>query len=65
MYLLDSGSMATVIPAEPGDEVDPRVRLRTVDGTPFHCYGKKQIEVKLGRKAYTIEAIKAKIKSPY
>ena len=63
-YLLDTGSMACVWPAEPGDKVDKSISLQTVDGSPFNCYGRKELTIKLGRKTYSITAGKAKIKSP-
>ena len=56
--------MACVWPAEVGDVVDPSVRLKTVDGSPFDCYGKKELQIKLGRKIYHMTAVKAKIKAP-
>ena len=58
-YLIDSGSMACVIPAEPGDKVDKTIGLKTVDGSPFACYGQKELNIKIGRKTYKIVAVKA------
>ena len=63
-YLLDSGSMCSVWPAGPGDKVDDNVILEAVDGKKFDCYGKKEIEIKIGRKNYRIEAVIAKVKAP-
>ena len=63
-YLLDSGSMRCVWPAKAGDKVDHSVKLQAVNGTSFPCFGKKKLEIKLGRKMYRIEAIIAKVKSP-
>ena len=34
-YLLDSGSMTCVVPADATDVADTSVRLKTVDGSPF------------------------------
>ena len=34
-YLCDSGSQSCVWPAQAGDQVDPSIRLQTVDGSPF------------------------------
>ena len=64
IYLLDSGSMCCVAPAEAGDTVDKSLKLQTVDGSPFDCYGKKQLTIKIGRKQYHIQAVKAKVRSP-
>ena len=47
-YLLDSGSMTCVVPADATDVADTSVRLETVDGSPFTCYGKKELEIKIG-----------------
>ena len=63
-YLLDSGSMRCVWPTKAGDKVDHSVKLQAVNGTSFPCFGKKKLEIKLGRKMYRIEAIIAKVKSP-
>ena len=63
-YLLDSGSMTSVWPAGPGDKVDKSILLQAVDGKHFDCYGKKELHIKIGRKAYSIEAVIAKVKSP-
>ena len=63
-YLLDTGSMSSVIPAEPGDKVDKSIGLKTVDGSPFDCYGQKELIIKLGRKTYKILAVKAKVRAP-
>ena len=63
-YLLDSGSMRCVWPAKAGDKVDHSVKLQAVNGTSFPYFGKKKLEIKLGRKMYRIEAIIAKVKSP-
>ena len=56
--------MCCVIPAEPEDKVVPSLKLQTVDGSPFDCYGTKELVVKIGRKQYHIPAVKAKIKAP-
>ena len=63
-YLLDSGSMRCVWPAKAGDKVDHSVKLQAVNVTSFPCFGKKKLEIKLGRKMYRFEAIIAKVKSP-
>ena len=56
--------MRCVWPAKAGDKVDHSVKLQAVNGTSFPCFGKKKLEIKLGRKMYRIEAIIAKVKSP-
>ena len=61
-YLLDSGSMACVIPAGPKDRVDPNISLKSVDGKRFDCFGRKEIEIKINRKTYRITAMIAKVK---
>ena len=61
--LVDSGSAITVIPAGPEDTVDPSLHLQTVSGQKVDCCGKKKIEIRLGRKTYSMEAVIAKVKS--
>ena len=62
--LVDSGSQVTAWPPDPGDKVDPSIRLKAVNGSRIDCYGHKEIVIKLGRKAYKFKAIKAKIDNP-
>ena len=62
--LVDSGSQICAWPPDPGDQPDPNVRLRAVNGNQIQCFGKKQIEVKIGRKAYSFTAIKANVPGP-
>ena len=62
-YLVDSGSMTTVVRVGPEDKVDPDVLLEAVDGSTFDCYGKKEIEVRINRKTYKIQAVIAKVKT--
>ena len=56
--------MACVWPAGPDDVVDKTIGLKTVDGSSFACYGTKDLTIKLGRKAYHITAVKARVKAP-
>ena len=63
-YLLDSGSMTSVVKPEPGDRLDPSIRLQAVDGTPFPAFGRREIEIKIGRKLYKISAVIAKVQTP-
>ena len=51
-YLLDSGSMCCVWPAPAEAVEDKSVLLQSVDGSPFPCFGKKSLEIKLGSKTY-------------
>ena len=46
--LVDSGSQVCTFPPEPGDQVDPNMALRAVNGAKINCYGTKMIEVKIG-----------------
>ena len=63
-FLLDTGSMASVVRPDPGDKIDHSIGLKTVDGSPFPCYGTKKVSFKIGRKTYQVEAVKALVKSP-
>ena len=49
--LIDSGAQVCTIPPEPGDQVDPTMALRAVNGARIKCYGTKVIDVKIGRKS--------------
>ena len=64
MYLLDTGSQCCVVPPNPDDKIDPSILLKTVNGIAFECYGQRQIEIKMGRKTYHMQAMVAKIKAP-
>ena len=55
--LLDSGSQITVTKRRPEDKVDNSIRLVAVNGTKIDTFGIREIEVKLGRKAYRMPAI--------
>ena len=55
--LIDSGSMITATAKRPGDKVDKSVKLVAVNGSEIKTYGTRKIEVKIGRKAYEMEAI--------
>ena len=50
--LVDSGSQCTAFPPDPGDSPVPGSFLRAVNGSRINCYGKKEIEIKIGRKTY-------------
>ena len=64
LHLCDTGSQVTAWPPEPGDKVDPSIRLKAINGTKLKCYGFKKIEVKLNRKTYGFKAIKAEVDTP-
>ena len=55
--LIDSGSQITATVRSPEDKLDPTMRLVAVNGSKIDTYGVKQIEVKLGRKSYQVEAV--------
>ena len=59
--LCDTGSMVTAVKKGPHDKLDETRYLQAVNGSKIQCYGKKEIEVRLGRKTYTIEAIVADV----
>ena len=49
----------------PADQVDNSVKLQTINGATFPCYGKRNLEIKFRRKVYIVEAaVIAKVKSP-
>ena len=62
--LVDSGSQCCAWPPDPGDKVDPSITLRAVNGTRLKCYGVKEVEIKLGRKAYKMNVIKSDVEKP-
>ena len=59
--LCDSGSMVTVIRKSPDDKIDNSRVLQAVNGSAIKCYGTKSIEIRLGRKTYSIEAVVADV----
>ena len=62
--LIDSGSQICAWPADPGDQIDPNIRLKAVNGNQIQCFGYKDIVVKIGRKPYKFRAIKANVPGP-
>ena len=59
--LCDSGSMVTVVKKTDNDKIDKSKYLQAVNGSAIKCYGSKEIEVRLGRKTYTVKAIIADV----
>ena len=59
--LIDGGSVVSCIPKKPGDVLDSSLRLRSVNGGIIPTFGSEEICVRLGRKEYKIQAIKADI----
>ena len=55
--LLDSGSQITATVKRPGDKIDHSMRLIAVNDSKINTYGVRKIEVKIGRKAYEMEAM--------
>ena len=51
--LLDSGSCVSCTPPEPNAVVDPRFKLRSVNGGQIDTYGTKTMTLRIGRKTYT------------
>ena len=62
--LCDSGSQVSALPPDPGDKVIANKFLKAANGTRIQCYGTKEIEIKLGRKNFKFNIIKADIESP-
>ena len=59
--LCDSGSVVTCIPRKPGDTIDNNIKLRYVNGGSIPTFGSEELVIRLGRKSYKIQAIKADI----
>ena len=59
--LLDSGSCVSCIPKKPEDVLDPKLRLRSVNGGSIQTFGKETIHIRIGRKTYDVEAVKVDI----
>ena len=62
--LLDSGSQVCAWPPEPGDKVDPAIKLKAVNGSRLKCYGYKEVKVRINRKEYGVTAIKTDVQDP-
>ena len=59
--LCDSGSVVTCIPKQPNDVIDTSIRLKSVNGGAIPTFGSEELTIRLGRKSYSIQAIKADI----
>ena len=59
--LWDTGSCVSCTPKKPEDKIDPNFRLKSVNGGHIATYGTEMITVRIGRKTYEIQAVKADI----
>ena len=59
--LLDSGSCVSCIPKKPGDKIDPSFKLKAVNGGSIPTFGSEEISIRIGRKEYSIQAVKVDI----
>ena len=59
--LCDTGSMVTVIKKSKEDKRDYNKILQAVNGSKIAVYGQKEVNVRIGRKTYKIEAIVADV----
>ena len=55
--LIDFGSQVTTTSKSQSDKKDLNSRLLAVNGSKIDTYGVKEIEIKIGRKKYTVQAI--------
>ena len=46
---------------QPGDELDSKLSLKPVNGGVIKTFGSKEISIQIGRKAYSIKAVKTEI----
>ena len=59
--MCDTGSMVTVVKKGQGDKIDKTKILEAVNGSAIKVFGQKEIEVRIGRKSYKINAIIADV----
>ena len=57
--LVDSGSMVSAFPPDPGDVEVNNSCLKAVNGSRIKCYGQKRVSIKIGRKTYHLDVYKA------
>ena len=62
--LLDTGSCVSCLPPTKEDLLDPRLKLRSVNGGVIDTYGTKTMHLRIGRKTYSVEAVIAAVPSP-
>ena len=60
--LIDTGAQLSATVRLPGDEVDDSIRLVAVNGSKIKTYGVRTVNLKIGRKSYSIEAIICDVK---
>ena len=62
--LVDSRSMCSAIPPDPGDKEVVGASLKAVNNTRIKFFRFKDLEIKIGRKTYKFRAVKAQVSSP-
>ena len=55
--LLDSGAQISATRRRPEDKIDTSVNLVAVNGSKINTYGVRNLEIKIGRKQYSIPAV--------
>ena len=60
--LLDSGAQLSATCRRPEDREDQSINLVAVNGSRIKTYGIRKIELRMGRKSYTIDAVVCDIK---
>ena len=55
--LIDSGSQITATQKLPEDKLDPTIKLVAVNGSRINTYGIRNLDIKIGRKNYSIPAV--------
>ena len=62
--LFDTGAMICCVPKQKDDKIDEQCTLRTADGKPMSTYGSRPLDIRLGRKTYSIDAKITDVKQP-
>ena len=60
--LVDTGAMSSCVPKQKGDVLNKNLTLRTADNKPMPTYGTRALNIKMGRKEYSIQAIITDVK---
>ena len=60
---MDSGSSVSAWPPDPGDQVDHSAQLKAINGSRLKCHGFKTVDIKIGRKTYQHQVVKADLTS--